>query len=132
VSKPRGLSAGGAYGSGGVNAHRPHVGAVSASNVIGRSAVPAAYSFAPGVAAQVDPFERHILKPGFHVLGARVETTWEPGAFQLWVRGSQRAQPHPGMMMMEGLAPAPPALVSPQSIASWLSQSPRTRMVVPG
>jgi hypothetical protein len=25
-----------------------------------------------------------ILKPGFHLIGARVETTWVPGAFQLW------------------------------------------------
>jgi hypothetical protein len=38
-------------------------------------------------------FERHILKPVFHSIGARVETTWVPGAFQLWVRGSQRAPP---------------------------------------
>jgi hypothetical protein len=46
---------------------------------------------------QVDPFERQILKPVFHLIGARVEieTTWVPGAFQLWVRGSQRAPgPH--------------------------------------
>jgi hypothetical protein len=34
------------------------------------------------------------LKPGFHLIGARVETTWVPGAFQLCVRGSQRAPPH--------------------------------------
>jgi hypothetical protein len=31
------------------------------------------------------------LKPVSHLIGARVETTWVPGAFQLWVRGSQRA-----------------------------------------
>jgi hypothetical protein len=43
------------------------------------------------VAAQVDPFESKGLKPGFHLIGARVETTWVPGAFQVWVRGSQRA-----------------------------------------
>jgi hypothetical protein len=34
------------------------------------------------------------LKPGYDLMGARVETTWVPGAFQLWVRGSQRAPPH--------------------------------------
>jgi hypothetical protein len=34
------------------------------------------------VAAHV-AFERHVLKPGFHLIGARVETTWVPGAFQL-------------------------------------------------
>jgi hypothetical protein len=45
------------------------------------------------VAAQV-VYERHILKPFFHLIGARVETTWVPGAFQLWGRGSQRAPPH--------------------------------------
>jgi hypothetical protein len=39
--------------------------------------------------------KRHVLKPGFHLVGARVETTWVPGAFQLWVRGSQRAPPPP-------------------------------------
>jgi hypothetical protein len=49
-----------------------------------------------GVAVQVDPFERHIVNPVFHLVGARVETTWVPGAFQLWVRGSQRAPPHLG------------------------------------
>jgi hypothetical protein len=27
-------------------------------------------------ATQVDPFERLVLKPGFHVIDARVETTW--------------------------------------------------------
>jgi hypothetical protein len=31
------------------------------------------------------------LKPVFHLIGARVETTWVPGAFQLWVRRRQRA-----------------------------------------
>jgi hypothetical protein len=43
------------------------------------------------VAVQVafDP-ESKGLKPGFHLIGARVETTWVPGAFQLRVRGSQR------------------------------------------
>jgi hypothetical protein len=44
------------------------------------------------VAVQV-AFERQTLKPVFHLIGARVETTWVPGAFQLWVRGSQRAPP---------------------------------------
>jgi hypothetical protein len=34
---------------------------------------------APDVAVQVE-FERHVLKPGFHLIGARVETTWVPGA----------------------------------------------------
>ena len=34
------------------------------------------------------------MKPGFHLIDARVETTWVPGAFQLWVRGSKRARPH--------------------------------------
>jgi hypothetical protein len=34
------------------------------------------------------------LKLGFHLIGARVETAWVPGAFQLWVRGGQRAPPH--------------------------------------
>jgi hypothetical protein len=44
-------------------------------------------------------FERHILKPVFHLIRARVETTWVPGAFQLWVRGSQRAPgPHHGLL----------------------------------
>jgi hypothetical protein len=42
-------------------------------------------------------FERHILKPDFHLTGARVETTWVPGAFQLWDRGSQRARTAPPM-----------------------------------
>ena len=41
-------------------------------------------------------FERHILKPVFNLIDAGVETTWVPGAFQLWVRGSQRAPPHLG------------------------------------
>ena len=36
------------------------------------------------------------MKLGFHLIGARFETTWVPGAFQLWVRGSQRALPHLG------------------------------------
>jgi hypothetical protein len=31
------------------------------------------------------------LKPGFHLIDARVEITWVPGAFQLRVGGSQRA-----------------------------------------
>jgi hypothetical protein len=35
------------------------------------------------VAVQV-AFERQALKPVFHVIGARVEQTWVPGAFQLW------------------------------------------------
>jgi hypothetical protein len=43
-------------------------------------------------AAQVE-FGRKGLKPVYHVIGARVETTWVPGAFQLRVRGSQRAPP---------------------------------------
>jgi hypothetical protein len=30
------------------------------------------------------------------LVGSRVETTWVPGVFQLWVRGSQRAPPHRG------------------------------------
>jgi hypothetical protein len=34
----------------------------------------------------------------FHLIGARVETTWVPGAFQLWVRGSQRAPPRLAMV----------------------------------
>jgi hypothetical protein len=38
--------------------------------------------------------EGQILKPVFHLIGSRVETTWVPGAFQLWVRGSQHALPH--------------------------------------
>jgi hypothetical protein len=39
-------------------------------------------------------FERQNFETGFfQVIGARVETTWVPGAFQLWVRGSQRAPP---------------------------------------
>ena len=42
------------------------------------------------VAAQV-AFESNILKPGSHSIDARIETTWEPSAFQLWVGGSQRA-----------------------------------------
>jgi hypothetical protein len=41
-----------------------------------------------GVAVQA-AFERHVLKPDFQLLGVRVETTWVPGAFQRWVRGSQ-------------------------------------------
>ena len=41
------------------------------------------------VAVQV-AFERHILTPGFYLIGARLK----PCAFQLWVRGSQRAPPH--------------------------------------
>jgi hypothetical protein len=50
----------------------------------------------PAVAVQV-AFERQTLKPVFHLIGARVETTWVPGAFQLWVRGSQQlVQPHSG------------------------------------
>ncbi len=43
------------------------------------------------VAAQVE-FERHILKPGLMFKGKGLK----PGAFQLWVRGSQRAPPHRG------------------------------------
>jgi hypothetical protein len=44
-----------------------------------------------GVAVQVgNYFLRQSLKPVFHLIGARVETTWVPGAFQLWVRGSQQ------------------------------------------
>jgi hypothetical protein len=38
--------------------------------------------------------QRQILKLVFHLIDARVETTWVPGAFQVWVRGSQRAPPH--------------------------------------
>jgi hypothetical protein len=49
------------------------------------------------VAVQV-AFERQTLKPVFHFIGAWVETTWVPGAFQLWVRGSQRAPPHRGAL----------------------------------
>jgi hypothetical protein len=45
------------------------------------------------VAVQIE-FERQILKAVFHLIGAWVETTWVPGAFQLWVRGSQRALAH--------------------------------------
>jgi hypothetical protein len=39
-------------------------------------------------------FESKGLKPGFRLTGARVETTWVPGAFQLWVRRSQPVKPH--------------------------------------
>jgi hypothetical protein len=42
-----------------------------------------------GVAVQVE-FERHILEPVFHFIGQGLK----PGAFQLKVRGSQRAPPH--------------------------------------
>jgi hypothetical protein len=41
------------------------------------------------VAVQVE-FERHILKPGLVFKGKGLKA----GAFQLWVRGSQRAPPH--------------------------------------
>jgi hypothetical protein len=46
---------------------------------------------AHGVAAQV-VFERHILKPGLMFKGKGLK----PAAFQLWVRGRQRAPPHHG------------------------------------
>jgi hypothetical protein len=53
-----------------------------------------------GVEVQVDPFERQTLKAGFHLIGARVETTWVPGAFQLQTPMGQgestRVQPHHG------------------------------------
>jgi hypothetical protein len=39
------------------------------------------------------------LKPVFHLIGSRVETTWVPGAFQLWVGGSQRAPPRRGCLV---------------------------------
>jgi hypothetical protein len=42
------------------------------------------------VAVQVE-FERHILKPGLVFKGKSLK----PGAFQLWVRGGQRAPPPP-------------------------------------
>jgi hypothetical protein len=53
-----------------------------------------------GVAVQRLHFERRILRPGvFRLIGARVEITWVPSAFQLWVRGSQRAPPHLGVAL---------------------------------
>jgi hypothetical protein len=39
------------------------------------------------VAVHVDPFEKQTLKPFFHVIGARVEITWGPGAFKLLGQG---------------------------------------------
>jgi hypothetical protein len=57
---------------------------------------PAAHQNRVHVVAVQAAFESKGLKPGFHVIDARVETTWVPGAFQLWVRGSQRAPPPPG------------------------------------
>jgi hypothetical protein len=51
-------------------------------------------------------FERQTLKPGYHLMGSRVETTWVPGTFQLWVRGSQRAPPRLARL----LRPVPKAL----------------------
>jgi hypothetical protein len=42
-----------------------------------------------GVAAQVVYLKGTILKPGFHLIGSRVETTWVPGAFQLWAAMGQ-------------------------------------------
>jgi hypothetical protein len=44
-----------------------------------------------GVAAQVS-FERRIFIPGLMFKGKGLK----PGAFQIWVRGSQRAPPHRG------------------------------------
>jgi hypothetical protein len=36
---------------------------------------------------------KQTLKPVFPLMGARVETTWVPGAFQLWVRGVNVRRP---------------------------------------
>jgi hypothetical protein len=58
------------------------------------------------VAAHV-AFERHVLKPGFHLIGARVETTWVPGAFQLWVRGGVNAHRPTALPPLRMLAPPP-------------------------
>jgi hypothetical protein len=46
------------------------------------------------VAVQVE-LERHIWKPGLHLIASRVETRrlFSSGQGQLWARGSQRAPP---------------------------------------
>jgi hypothetical protein len=41
-----------------------------------------------GVAVHV-AFERHVLKPGYHLIGNHLK----PGAFKLWVNCIQRAEP---------------------------------------
>ena len=62
------------------------------------------------------------MKPGFHFIGARVETTWVPGVFQLWVRESQRALPHLGARSRPGLIPrAGPAAAAGTSSSSSTS-----------
>jgi hypothetical protein len=70
------------------------------------------------VAAHV-AFERHILKPVFHLIGARVETTWVPGAFQLWAamgQGESRASAPP--WRPRARTSAPPASTRPPGSAA--------------
>jgi hypothetical protein len=70
------------------------------------------------VAVRVE-FERHILKPVFHLIGAGLK----PGAFQLWVRGSQRAPPR-----RAGVAEAPVRL--PRGAPVGRQQHPDVRVVL--
>jgi hypothetical protein len=76
------------------NLHSPTGADSDVSELLPKTAVRGTHTVAVQVA-----FERQTLKPFFHFIGSRVETTWVRGAFQLrdsvWVRGSQRAPPPP-------------------------------------
>ena len=75
--KPPGYRASFRYGAGGVNVHPgPHR---DGGGVL-RGERPRLH---PGVVVQIDPFEKHILKPVFLTsIGSRVGS---PGAFELWI-----------------------------------------------